>query len=887
MSDSDRSLECPSELALEAYCSGTCTYSERSSIDAHITACDRCHGWIRQARLDEDVLGRLRALSTATGDLTPDDAGTRGFLPHRIGEFEIVRRIGEGGMGTVFEAQQQRPRRRVALKVLRANSNSASAPQRFAREAEVLARLQHPGIAQIFEAGTAETDNGQIAYLTMELVDGVKLTDYCQQHQLGVRARLRLLMEIAEAVAHAHSRGVIHRDLKPANLLVDAQRRPRILDFGVARITDTDLHATLETHTGQIVGTLAYMSPEQIEGDPKAIDARTDVYALGVIAYELLTGHAPLGVAKMAIADAARAIRDDEPTLLGQIHRAYRGDVETLVAKALEKDKSRRYESAQAFADDIRRFLDEQPIVARPASRTYQLRKFASRHRTLVAGVCATIAALALGLAGSLWFAVSATAARADAQHEARRALTAEGKAEAAARDARAEAAKAGRIQQFVTSMLASVDPAVAGPDMKVREMLDGAATRVAEELHDDPLVQASVHHTIAKSYDALNLFQEAENHLRAELSILEASVPEDDDQILAVRSDLAAVLGELGRAEEAEALMLPTLQTFESRYGRAHALTMDVLHNLAWIRDYQGESEVARQLFSEVLAYREVHDGPEDPRTLAVMNTLAIVMQTSGDVAGALPLTQRAYDVARETLGADHPRTLVFLHSLAVLQYKMGDFSACRALFDRLYPLAQRVYGPAHARTQAAAQILGVLLLDEDPARAEEIFRTILTTRETQLGETHLDTLRMMNNLGVAANKQARHVESANWYRKAVEAALQHHRGHAETRNFVGNLTKQLALLKQWDEATQWMETLVALNAEVFGNLAEQTIDARSNLADVCVQAGKLDKAESIWTHMLGDIQSREIDEETKTSALEYVLGRLEEVRTLRGDGK
>lgn len=884
MSESDVQLRCPSELELEKYSSGTCTQAAQSSIAAHLTDCARCSAWLAEGRRDDDILARLRALSTATTEVTLDARAETSFLPEQIGEFAIISRIGEGGMGTVYEAQQQRPQRRVALKVLRAGLRSVSAPKRFEREAEILGRLQHPSIAQIYEAGTAETERGPVAYLTMELVSGTRLTDYCHDNKLDVRQRLQLLADVADAVSHAHSRGVIHRDLKPANILVDENGRPRILDFGVARITDADLQATLETNTGQLVGTLAYMSPEQVQGDTGAIDERTDVYALGVIAYELLTGQIPLGVGRMLIHEAARAIQEDDPTPLSLVNRVYRGDVETIVGKALAKEKERRYASAQAFAADIRRYLRAEPIVARPASKSYQLKKFAARNRALVAGVAATMVALAFGLAGSLWFAVSATQARADAEHEARRAIAAEAEAAEAAQQARAEADKAKRIQGFVTGMLESADPVNAGPEMTVRELLDGAATRVGDELQDDPFVLAAVEHTIAKSYDALNLFQEAEAHFRAELAILEEKLPTDDDQILAVRSELAAVLGELGRVDEALELLLPTLATLEARHGREDDLTMAAIHNLAWVRDYQGQSDVARELVEEELAYLEKTKGPNDAATLSVMNTLAILLQTSGDVAGAQPIMRQAFERARESLGENDPRTLVFLHGLAVIKYKLNERAACRALFDDLYPRAQEVYGPDHPRTQAAAQILGVLLLDEDPARAEAIFREILAFREVELGPTHLDTLRMYNNLGYAAKNQSRFVEATNHWRKAAEIGVREHRAHRETRKFVAALVAQLVEAEQYDEATDWMKTQVLLYEEKFGPQDQQTMDRRSYLAEIHLQAGRLTAAREIWEEMLAAVQALEIEEAPKTQAVQYILGRLDEVAAAEG---
>jgi tetratricopeptide (TPR) repeat protein/predicted Ser/Thr protein kinase len=341
-----------------------------------------------------------------------------GSAPLRLGRYTLVRVLGEGGMGTVYEAQQESPRRTVALKVIRAGYLSPELLRRFGQEAQVLGRLQHPGIAQVFESGMVEDDSGRpMPFFAMEFIRGVPLTEHARSADLGVRAILELVARTSDAVYHAHQKGVIHRDLKPGNILVDEGGQPKVLDFGVARATDSDLQqATLQTDVGQLVGTVPYMSPEQVSGDPNELDTRSDVYALGVIAYELLTGRMPHDLRKKMIHEAARIIREEEPTRLSQFNRALRGDVETIIAKALEKDKSRRYQSAESFASDIRRCLRNEPIAARPASTWYQARKFARRNRGLVAGLAAAIVCIVAGLAFTTISRSQAIEARADAE---------------------------------------------------------------------------------------------------------------------------------------------------------------------------------------------------------------------------------------------------------------------------------------------------------------------------------------------------------------------------------------------------------------------------------------------------------------------------------------
>lgn len=562
-------------------------------------------------------------------------------------------------MGTVYEAEQEHPRRTVALRVIKPGWVSTELLRRFERESLALGRLQHPGIAQIHEAATADSGSGPQPYFAMEFIRGDSLHAYVASYRLNTRERLELVVKVCDAVQHAHQRGIIHRDLKPGNILVDESGQPKILDFGVARVTDSDAYATRQTDVGQLVGTLAYMSPEQVLADPLELDVRSDVYALGVILYELLAGHLPYAIGRQ-IHEATRAIREEDPARLSSISRVYRGDIETIVAKALEKEKTRRYASASDLASDIGRHLRDEPITARPPSTAYQLQKFARRHKTLVWGIAAVFIVLVAGIIASTWQAARAT------------------RAEHAAKE---EAATAKAVNDFLLNDLLSQAGATAqaradikpDPDLKVRTALDRAATRIEGKFDTQPLVEASIHMTIGNAYRELGLLPEAERHHGRTVDLRRRVLGEEHPDTLSADNNLGQLHREQGKYAQAEQVLAKTMKIRQRVLGEEHTDTLITMANLGLVLHEQGKYAEAEPILTRVLETEKRLRGEEDPETLTSMLNLGKLYGDLGKLAQAEALLSRTIEVGRRKLGEEHPHLLGALNNLAAIYYSQG----------------------------------------------------------------------------------------------------------------------------------------------------------------------------------------------------------------------
>lgn len=667
----------------------------------------------------------------------PDPSTRAAPLPDHFGDYRVISLLGEGGMGAVYEAEQLHPRRLVALKVIRPGLASGELLRRFEHEAIVLARLQHPGIAQIHEAGTFDVPGGggrKQPFFAMELVRGTPLTQYATENALSVRQRLELVVKICHAVQHAHQRGIVHRDLKPANILVDGTGQPKILDFGVARLTDSDVQTTtMHTDAGQIIGTLPYMSPEQAAGDPDELDTRSDVYAIGVICFELLAGRLPYDLRKQALHEAVRIIREEEPSRLSSVNRALRGDVETIVAKALEKEKERRYQSAGELGTDIELYLRDKAISARPASTWYRLSKFARRNKGLVTGLAAAFVLLAAGLVGT--------------SLALQRALRAEA-------GLTTQLGKAEKIADFMSETLDGAGPSVAlGRDITMlKEMMDGAAARIESgSLKSAPEAELRLRGTIGETYRQLALFPEATRMLEPAVALARSLYSEDhEDKALALRLS-AALLKARGELPEAETLCREALEMSQRLSSGDDANVASLLLDLGSILRERGDLAGAETMFRGSLEMRRrIHPG-DHADTSQSLNDLASLLQARGDLEGAMSLFRESIEMDKRLFQGDHPKLASSMGNLAALLHGRGDLAAAEPLYRESIESKKRLYSGDHPSVAVGlANLSDLVRMRGDLAQAESLCREALEMRRRLFPGDHPSVANNMSNLAL-----------------------------------------------------------------------------------------------------------------------------------------
>jgi serine/threonine protein kinase len=673
---------------------------------------ERVEALLRRHQSDDELaLDRMPEVDLSVTTDLPTPVEHPGTV---IGPYKLLEQIGEGGMGTVFMAEQVQPiRRKVALKIIKPGMDTKQVIARFEAERQALALMDHPNIARVLDADATESGR---PYFVMELVRGIPITDYCDREKLSIADRLELLVLVCQAVQHAHQKGVIHRDLKPSNVLItlhDGVPVPKVIDFGIAKATGQQLtERTLFTGFAQLIGTPLYMSPEQAELSGLDIDTRSDIYSLGVLLYELLTGTTPFDretFRKATFDEIRRIIREQEPpkpstrlsargaTLTAvsgnrgsdprKLTRSLRGELDWVVMKCLEKDRTRRYETASGLAADVRRYLDDEPVAACPPSAWYRLGKIARRNRAALTTAALVVAALAVGTAISTWQAIRATRAERG---------TATALAEAQRRATESQAV----VDFLIKDLIAAAKPGQnQGPRTPVEAVLARADETIEGRFADQPLVEGAIRDALGWSYVELELYVKAEEHLNRAIALRRDHLGPEHPDTLASRFALSYVLHvrdyrDPERQKQAAALCRRVVDAQRRVLGLDHPDTIKTLQHLGFILGAAGRPDEALSVFQQTYDAQARLWGPEDPRTLVSLHGLSTAEWKLGHRQEAIDLLRRVLDLHMRVQPPDHPDVLWATRELLIILLEAGRFEEGARLPEQLLERYERVYG-------------------------------------------------------------------------------------------------------------------------------------------------------------------------------------------------
>ncbi len=749
--------------------------------------------------------------------------------PDRIGPYRIAKALGEGGVAVVYLAEQDEPvRRSVALKILKPGMDSKQIVARFESERQALAVLDHAGVAKIHDGGVA--DSGR-PYFVMEYVDGLPITEFCDHHRLNTTKRLMLFVAVCHAVQHAHLKGLVHRDLKPSNILVtlvDGEPQPKVIDFGIAKAMEVPLtEATLQTRIGQFIGTPHYMSPEQTGLSAQDVDSRADIYSLGVVLYELLVGTLPLDLTTVREVALPAVIRDKVPptpsarltsvdstqdeianardTSAPELGRQLKGDLDWIVMKAIEKDRTRRYETANALAVDCQRFLNRQPVSARPPSTGYLLRRFAQRNR---AGVAAASVAL-LAIVGGAFAATVGYLRATDAEQVARQ-----------------EAETATQISDFLVGLFEVSDPSQArGNSITAREVLDSAVQRM-DDLPADPSVRSRLSSTMARVYASLGLYSEA--------------IPLAEEALILRRN-----LGEEGE------------------------LLADSLDQLGTLRAYLGDPDSAIDLHEEALRVRALSGGKQTAAYVGSLQRLATAAYLQSDLEGARDHFIRALELVQSAEPVDRIIRADIIGNLGVIFDMYGDFENAMAYKRRAVEAFDDLYGPVHPRSATARNNLALTLSQRNrSSEAIAVYRASLESYRQLYPDGHPETANALNNLAQALLRSRQLVEAETLQREAL-AMFESVYGpeHTQVATATTNLGRILGAQGQLQAAEAILREGLQLQIMVSAPGHRRIFSAGEALADVLIKRGKLEEGKKLADDAWKDFESRYGEDHWRTA--------------------
>ena len=708
-----------------------------------------------------------------------------------VGRYKLLEKVGEGGMAVVYMAEQKRPiRRRVAVKLIKLGMDTKSVIARFEAERQALAMMDHPNIARVLDAGATETGR---PYFVMELVRGVSITDFCDKNKLSTRQRLELFIPICQAVHHAHQKGIIHRDIKPSNVMVtlhDGQPVVKVIDFGIAKAVNQELtEKTVFTQYAQMIGTPEYMSPEQAEMSGLGIDVRTDVFSLGVLLYELLTGTTPFDAEYLrskGYAEIQRIIREEEPlrpstkiSTLGEalvdiaksrqtspemLAKRIREELDWIAMKTLEKDRNRRYESVSELAADVKRHLNQEPVLAGPPSRIYVARKFVQRHSVVVSAVTVVLAGMLAALIFSTWMYV---------------------RAERALRRESAARSETKVVSDFLTDdLLGSVHPEQArSPEVTVQYLLQKASENLNSRFENSPMSEAIVRETLGRTYKDLCDYNEAETHLFRVLEIRRQHLGEDDPTTLRSLSHLGEIYSLQGRYNEAEILLKKALAARIRVLGEKHPDTLESMCILGWEYAYQKVGkrfEKSGELFANALEVGRRELGEDNVIVLNAMHGLAFQHTLAYRFDEAESLSQKGLDISNRLLGKEHVQTLMFMNMIAWVwgqRRPQESHKAALELVIEALEISQRVLGEKHLCTVLLLNNLGWLYtkLDRHDEALQPLVRSVELCHQV-INEAHPTSQYLMYRLQTLYRNREQYTEADDLLCKIVEISQRVH---------------------------------------------------------------------------------------------------------------
>lgn len=762
-----------------------------------------------------------------------------------IGPYTLLEEIGVGGMGVVYRAEQHEPlHREVAIKLVRAGLSRDEVIMRFEVERQALAVMNHPNVARAYDAGTSPDGR---PYFVMEYVPGTPITEYCDEHRLGIEARLRLFLDVCDGIQHAHQKGLIHRDIKPSNILVmsqDGKHIPKVIDFGVAKATQQGFtHHPLETQIGQLIGTPSYMSPEQIQEPADGLDTRSDIYSLGLVLYEMLTGAQAFDETELrskSLPEMQRAIceknperpsarmatrasisadfsevRSSTPTALV---RRMRGDLDWIVMKALEKDPGRRYATASELAGDLERHLRHEPVTAGPPSVIYLMSKFARRNTAAVVAGLVLVGAILLAVAGVGVGYYRSVQAESLALLEAQRSQA---------------------VSQFLTNLLGSVTPDRAqGEEVTVREILEEASRRVDRDLADQALVEGVIQTTIGQTYMGLALLDEAEGHLLRSVEIHETELGPLHKDTIAARTSLASLRIDQGRLPEADTMLQEVYDASVETLGEEHEVTAKIMQRQGMLLLQMNRFPEAREMNRRALELCERVLPPDDDTILNVLSQMAVTEGYTGNWIEAVPLFEEVLRRETDKHGDLHPNVLTSMGNLAACYLGVERLDDAAAIMGDLETRAEKVFGPDHSNTLSFMHNHGILLARQRKfEEARDVLEECVARREAAIGPDHHNTIGSKMDL-------------ASMYRELED------------------LDRAEALFR---------EVVTGFNATV-GDEHANTMMAESLLCKVLRDRGELDEAgellQGIFVRQMNKLGPRHFDVLASRSELAHILG-------------